>query len=69
MAKLTPAEEFGLSGLNLDSRIRIQVQGGSTPAEAQSVAKELVGDRSQSSPGAQALEQAVMKIDETLRKG
>ncbi|TMF32140.1 MAG: cobalamin-binding protein [Chloroflexi bacterium] len=33
------------------------------------MAKELVGDRSQSSSGAQALEQAVMKIDETLRKG
>src|SRR6266851_3952646 len=33
------------------------------------MAKEIVGDRSQSSQGAQALEQAVMKIDETLRKG
>ena len=33
------------------------------------MAKELVGDRSGSSQGAQALEQAVMKIDETLRKG
>jgi 5-methyltetrahydrofolate--homocysteine methyltransferase len=33
------------------------------------MAKQLVGDRSGSSPGAQALEQAVMKIDETLRKG
>jgi 5-methyltetrahydrofolate--homocysteine methyltransferase len=33
------------------------------------MAKELVGDRSGSSAGAQALEQAVMKIDETLRKG
>src|SRR5207247_2528295 len=33
------------------------------------MAKELVGDRSNQSTGAQALEQAVMKIDETLRKG
>ena len=33
------------------------------------MAKELVGDRSGNSAGAQALEQAVMKIDETLRKG
>jgi len=33
------------------------------------MAKELVGDRSGQSQGAQALEQAVMKIDETLRKG
>src|SRR5689334_7159559 len=33
------------------------------------MAKELVGDRSGQSKGAQALEQAVMKIDETLRKG
>jgi methylmalonyl-CoA mutase cobalamin-binding domain/chain len=33
------------------------------------MAKEIVGDRSQSSEGAKALEQAVMKIDETLRKG
>jgi hypothetical protein len=33
------------------------------------MAKQLVGDRSGQSKGAQALEQAVMKIDETLRKG
>jgi methylmalonyl-CoA mutase cobalamin-binding domain/chain len=33
------------------------------------MAKELVGDRSQGSQGSKALEQAVMKIDETLRKG
>src|SRR5439155_745303 len=33
------------------------------------MAKQLVGDRRDSSPGAHALEQAVMKIDETLRKG
>jgi len=33
------------------------------------MAKELVGDRSETSQGAKALEQAVMKIDETLRKG
>src|SRR5207302_351241 len=33
------------------------------------MAKQLVGDRSGQSQGAQALEQAVMKIDETLRKG
>jgi len=33
------------------------------------MAKELVGDRSQSSQGAQALEQAVKLIDETLKKG
>jgi len=33
------------------------------------MAKHLVGDRSGQSQGAQALEQAVMKIDETLRKG
>ena len=33
------------------------------------MAKEIVGDRSGQSQGAQALEQAVMKIDETLRKG
>jgi hypothetical protein len=33
------------------------------------MAKELVGDRSQSSEGAQALEQAVKLIDETLKKG
>src|SRR5579859_2953270 len=33
------------------------------------MAKQLVGDRSGSSQGAQALEQAVMLIDETLRKG
>ena len=33
------------------------------------MAKELVGDRSGQSQGSQALEQAVMKIDETLRKG
>ena len=33
------------------------------------MAKQLVGDRSGPSQGAQALEQAVMKIDETLRKG
>src|SRR2546430_1804183 len=33
------------------------------------MAEQLVGDRSESSAGAQALEQAVMKIDETLRKG
>ena len=33
------------------------------------MAKELVGDRSGQSQGARALEQAVMKIDETLRKG
>src|SRR5438552_10223927 len=33
------------------------------------MAKELVGDRSGQSQGAQALEQAVMKSDETQRKG
>jgi hypothetical protein len=33
------------------------------------MAKQLVGDRSQSSQGAQALEQAVKLIDETLKKG
>src|SRR6267142_1120774 len=33
------------------------------------MAKELVGDRSQTSQGAQALEQAVKLIDETLKKG
>ncbi|HSS95310.1 MAG TPA: corrinoid protein [Candidatus Dormibacteraeota bacterium] len=33
------------------------------------MAKQLVGDRSQSSLGAQAMEQAVKLIDETLRKG
>jgi methanogenic corrinoid protein MtbC1 len=33
------------------------------------MAKELVGDRSQGTQGAQALEQAVKLIDETLRKG
>jgi hypothetical protein len=33
------------------------------------MAKELVGDRSESSHGAQALEQAVKLIDETLKKG
>jgi hypothetical protein len=33
------------------------------------MAKEIVGDRSQSSQGAQALEQAVKLIDETLKKG
>ena len=33
------------------------------------MAKEIVGDRSEGSQGAKALEQAVMKIDETLRKG
>jgi len=33
------------------------------------MAKELVGDRSGASEGAQALEQAVKLIDETLKKG
>jgi 5-methyltetrahydrofolate--homocysteine methyltransferase len=33
------------------------------------MAKEIVGDRSASSQGAQALEQAVKLIDETLKKG
>jgi hypothetical protein len=33
------------------------------------MAKEIVGDRSETSHGAQALEQAVKLIDETLKKG
>jgi len=33
------------------------------------MAKELVGDRSGTSQGSQALEQAVKLIDETLKKG
>jgi len=33
------------------------------------MAKEIVGDRSASSQGAQAMEQAVKLIDETLKKG